>query len=66
MIPDHLANFRISLLRLTRGGENDVGGDKSDAQCTYGLAERNNRHMDFRRTDNNGRTGADSTRKDSN
>jgi hypothetical protein len=66
MIPNHDSNSGMSLFRLTGCGENGGGGDKSDGQCTYELAGRNNRHMGFRRTDNSGHTGADSTRKDSN
>jgi hypothetical protein len=68
MISNHVANFGMSLLRLTGcgecGGDND--GDKSDSQCADRLAARSNRHMDFRRTDSSGRTGADSSRKDNN
>jgi hypothetical protein len=58
----------MSLLRLTGCGESGADNDreKSDAQCTYGLVARNNRHKDFRRMDNSGRTGADSIRKDNN
>ena len=67
-ISNHVAYLGMPLCRLTRcgecGGDND--GDTSDARCTDGLAARNNRHMDFRRTDSSGRTDADSTRKDNN
>jgi hypothetical protein len=55
------------LLRLTRssasGGDDDDG--KSDAGYKYVSEVRNNMNMDFRRTDNSGRTGARNTRRDS-
>ena len=68
MTSDHAANFGIYLLRLTRCGEcdGDNDGGKFDARCTDNLAARNNTHMGFPRTDNSERTGAGSTRKDSN
>ena len=68
MISNRAANLGMSLRRLTACGESsgDNDGDKSDAQCTYALGARNNRQMDFRRMDSNGRTGADSIRKDNN
>jgi hypothetical protein len=68
MIPNHVANFGKSLLRLIRSlyGESDGGGDKSDAQCTCALGAPNNRRMDFLRMGSNARTGADSIRKDNN
>ena len=60
--------FRMSLLRLTRYDDN--GGDdndgNSDAEWTCSLVGQNNMNSDSRRTDNSGRTDADSIRRDSN
>jgi hypothetical protein len=66
MIPNHVANFGKSLLRITPYGGCDGGGDKSDAQCTCALGAPNNRRMDFPRMGSSARTGADSIRKDNN
>ena len=58
----------MSLLRLIGCDESggDIDGDESYAQCAYRLVAQNNRHMDSRHMDSNGRTGADSIRKDNN
>jgi len=58
----------MSLLRLTRYDDNggDDNGGNPDADCTCSLVGRNNMNSDSRRTDNSGRTDADSIRRDSN
>src|SRR5215831_1059722 len=55
----------ISLTGYGDSGD-DAGGGKSDVRCTYKLGERNNMNTDSRHTDNSGRTGARSTRRDNN
>jgi hypothetical protein len=56
-----------SFLVSCYGDSGGDDGDRSDAYCIARIwAKRNNMNMDFRRTDSNARTGADSTRKDNN
>jgi len=57
-----------SSYRLSRCGDDDgdIGDGRSDAHCTCSLGVQNNMNMDSRHMDNSERTGAGSTRRDSN
>jgi hypothetical protein len=56
--------LKISFSRCDENGAGDDG--KSDGRCTCELAVRSNMNTDSRHTDNSGRMGAGSTRKDNN